>query len=62
MAKKGRAAKQQGIKHGHARLTEKDVLKIRKLPNTSHKIANQYGVSPALICLIQKRKIWKHLV
>jgi hypothetical protein len=61
MAEKGRAAKQHGEKHGHAKLTEEDVVRIRISETTPTNIAVEYGVSPSLVCLIRRRAIWKHV-
>lgn len=54
----------RGVKHGHAKLTEREVLEIRKAPRTigsGRALAEEYGVCPALICIIRAGKIWKHL-
>lgn len=52
----------RGEAHGHAKLTESDVLAIRAENNMSGRaVAGQYGVSPATICLIRSRKIWSHI-
>ena len=61
MKVKGRAARLQGIKHGHAKLTEAEVLAVRASTDTPTLAAQEYGVCPSLICQIRKRKIWKHL-
>lgn len=50
--------------HNHAaKLTDNDVLMIRSYKGnyTCKMLAAQFNVSPALICLIQNYKIWKHL-
>lgn len=52
----------RGEAHGHAKLTEGDVLAIRSSSGiTGRAMASQYGVSPATICLIRSRKIWSHI-
>lgn len=54
----------RGSAHGHAKLTEKDVLAIRQTPKTlgsGVRLAAQYGVSTGAICLIRARKNWKHI-
>lgn len=55
----------RGEQHGHAKLTERDVIKIRRAPRTPGSgvaLAAEYGVCPALICTIRSGKIWKHLL
>jgi len=61
MKSKGRAARLQGVKHGRAKLTEAEVKEIRASLETPTPLARRYGVSPSLICMIQKRKVWKHV-
>jgi HNH endonuclease/NUMOD4 motif len=52
----------RGEAHGHAKLTEPDVMAIRTASSmTGRALASQYGVSPATICLIRSRKIWSHI-
>lgn len=67
-AKHGRTTKPErtprGEKHGHAKLSEESVRAIIAHPMTigsGVRLAKQYRVSPAAICLIRKRKIWRHL-
>ena len=54
---------QKGEKHSQARLSEKDVLEIRKLYHlfSNRELAIRFGVSRSLICEIYKRKKWKHI-
>jgi hypothetical protein len=59
---KNRQAK--GITNGNAKLTELDVIEIRRLlaqPITQKSIADKFGVDPKLITLIKRREIWRHL-
>ncbi len=54
----------RGEKHGHAKLTEKQVLTIRAQPKvvgSGRRLARRYKVSPAIICNIRARKIWVHI-
>ena len=52
----------RGESHGHAKLTENDVLSIRlQTGATGRALAERYCVSPATICLIRSRKIWSHI-
>jgi len=54
----------RGSSHGHAKITEQDVVEIRAAPRTlgsGVRLAEQYGVSPAAICLIRSRKNWSHV-
>jgi hypothetical protein len=59
MVERGRSAK--GTDHGRAKLTEKDVLEIRKFNETSASLARKYGVAATTITAILKRKTWKHI-
>ena len=56
----------RGITHGMAKLTEDDVREIRRLYATGkfllRDLALQFGVSNATICLIVRRKSWKHIL
>lgn len=59
---KGRQAK--GSKHGTAKLTEEDVLEIRRLLTsniTPKVVAKQYGVCRATISGIKRGYKWKHV-
>jgi hypothetical protein len=51
--------------HGHAKLTEEQVLEIRALAKEGAirhiDIASRFGVSRSLISLIHSRNIWSHL-
>lgn len=52
----------RGEKHGHAKLTEQQVIEIRSdATATGRALAARYGVAPATICLIRSRKIWPHV-
>lgn len=54
----------RGRQHGHAKLTERQVRAIRAADvelGSGRKLAQEYGVSPALICSIRARRVWKHL-
>lgn len=52
-----------GQKHKMAKLTDEDVLAIRKIDRSQslEEISNRFGVSKATVCNILKRKSWKHL-
>lgn len=51
-----------GERNGHARLTEKQVMEIRsRYCGSVSKLAREFGVSPATICDIGKRRSWRHL-
>lgn len=51
-----------GINNGKAKLTEDQVIEIRKNPSASRvKLANQYGVSETTIREIIKNRSWTHL-
>lgn len=53
----------RGEENANAKLTTRDVLKIRQLEgkNTSTELAAQFNVSNALICAILKRRAWRHI-
>ncbi len=62
----GRSTKPQktprGEKHGHAKLSENDVICIRHAKEEAGRsLACRYGVSPTTISLIRSRKIWVHI-
>lgn len=50
-----------GQRHGMAKLTEADVIKIRSLPISSGKAAKSFGVSRSTICAIRNRSSWRHV-
>jgi hypothetical protein len=53
-----------GERHYKARLTEADVLSIRQRLADGEKgrdLAKEYRVTPATICSIKQRRIWKHV-
>lgn len=62
MAMKGRAVRQLGVKHGHAKLTESQVRFIRKSKLPAPDLASRFGVSFSLICMIRRGTIWRHLL
>lgn len=55
----------KGENHPSSKLTEKDVLTIRRMYSdggyTYQKLADAYGVDKSMIGLIIKRKSWKHI-
>jgi len=58
--------KMQGSKHGRSKLTEEQVLEIRRLGEKREwgigsKLAKQFGVGPQIISFILNRKNWKHI-
>jgi hypothetical protein len=63
MAVKGRARLPmlKGVDHGRAKLTEKQVLKIRASGASGVALAAKYGVSTKAISSIRLRKRWKHI-
>jgi hypothetical protein len=67
MLAKGRANKCRGEKAVHAKLTEEQVLEIRRLYEPgkygrgSHALAKQFGVSQASIHSILTGESWKHV-
>jgi hypothetical protein len=64
MKRKNRQARVLGQDHNMAKLTNNDVIEIRKRiksGQTQRSLAKLYNVSPALICVINKNQRWKHL-
>lgn len=55
------AARSKGQKNPAAKLTEQQVLEIRRGGVSQARLAKLYGVSQATISDIQLGKIWKHL-
>lgn len=53
----------KGNKHGMAKLSDADVLKIRELciTLTQRDISNMYSISQATISLIKNKKSWSHI-
>lgn len=61
---KGRQYKPKGILNNHAKLKEKDVLKIRfllKMGKKATDICKIYNVQPKAITQIKTKKYWSHL-
>jgi len=55
-----------GSKHGQAKLTEEQVLEIRRIGarrewGIGHKLAQQFGVKDMMISCILNRRNWKHI-
>jgi len=54
-----------GEKSGNHKLTERNVIEIRKLSDeeilTQEEIGKMFGVSQETISLIKNRKLWKHI-
>ena len=63
--KKGRQSKLKGVENGQSKLTEEEVLEIRRLYAQGGiyktELAKIYGVTPSLIGDIVRRKIWRHV-
>ena len=51
----------KGESHGMAKLTEIQVLSIRKDPRIYREIGLEYGVDKTLVGLIKRRKCWTHI-
>ena len=51
----------RGAVHGMAKLSDKDVLEIRKSSDTQNKLAKRYGVTQQMISCIVNGKSWRHL-
>lgn len=50
-----------GMKNPAARITDADVLAIRRSPMEGKKLARLMGISQSLVSLIRRRKIWRHI-
>jgi len=62
MAKKGRQRSgARGVTHGSARLTEEQVLAIRKDLRPQAEIAIEHGISQPTVSDIKNGRRWKHL-
>ena len=59
MQAKGRAA--AGERNGLAKLTEAEAKAILMDHRRHRVIADEYGVSDSLVCMIKRRKVWAHL-
>jgi len=59
MVAKGRSAR--GPKHRAAKLTENDVLNIRKSTEPQKILAERYGVDQSAISHIKSGRVWKHI-
>ena len=63
MVSKGRQSKENkfGSGNGRAKLTDADVIAIRKSIEPQAHLAQQYGVAKSLISMIKNRVRWSHL-
>jgi predicted DNA binding protein len=63
MHAKGRARKRalKGAEHGMSKLTERQVVAIRKSRKFGWVIAKRLGISVATVSDIRTRKTWKHI-
>lgn len=50
-----------GEKNWHSKLTESDVIKIRKSTATDLQLAKQFNVSKSAISLVRTRRNWRHV-
>ena len=60
MVCKGRSPR--GMRQGHSKLTDADVIAIRTLALSRAEIARRYSVTPAQIGRIRSGTNWKHLL
>lgn len=55
----------KGVTHYKAKLTEEDVIDIRKLhetlPFSYEYVMEKYNISKSVICAVIKRRSWKHI-
>jgi HNH endonuclease len=61
MIEKGRKWMPIGEKHGRAKLTDAAVRAIRRSRKNNYVLAVDYGVTNALISMVKRRLIWKHV-
>jgi hypothetical protein len=65
MVEADRQARQKGVDNGQAKLTEEQVIKIRRRYAaggvTQQSLGRDYGVDRSLIGFIVRREIWAHL-
>lgn len=54
-------ARQRGASHPGAKLTDQDVIAIRRDPRTNAELARLYNVHTSNIHAIRHRKSWRHL-
>lgn len=58
---RGRGFIPAGEANGSAKLTDADVIAIRKAVGNQQEIGNEFGVSNQLVSAIKLRRVWKHL-
>src|SRR3990172_10471395 len=62
---KGRGVHYIGESHGRAKLTESDVIKIRRLyssgDHTQYQLAMEFNISRSVIKQVVQNRIWKHV-
>lgn len=59
--KRGRSVKPKGEQHGHAKLTDSDVLFIRSCGLSLREMKARFGVSIRVLSLARAGKTWRHL-
>jgi DNA-directed RNA polymerase specialized sigma subunit len=63
--KKEKGRSNRGERHGHAKLTEDDVVVIRGEyaggRMTQAEIAARYGVAPSQVSMVVNRRTWGHV-
>lgn len=59
--KRHRCVPLRGVDNGSAKLTEKQILKIRASKESHRALASCYGVTKTAIGFIKRRKTWKHI-
>lgn len=58
---RGRSIKPKGEAHGHAKLTEDQVRRIRNGGGTGADMAREMGISETVVSLIRRGRIWRHV-
>lgn len=60
---KGRTKTTRGAKHKLSKLTDDQIIEIRKMiERGTSEIAKEYGISRSLVWKIRTRKVWTHVV
>lgn len=58
---KGRCGDHTGTANGRAKLTEKEVIEIRKSEDSTKALSHKYGVNISSIRMIKRRETWAHV-
>ena len=59
--KKRKGRSNTGMRHGHSKLTDAQVLEIRSSTLRQRDLAAQYGVTQSVISEVRSGKAWRHI-